>query len=115
MSHPEYADANDGFGALMTKGALTYVVQGKTFVDEAYAAKNFRSAKIRERGDRRNMVDRSEIPIGETALDYFQLAYDAYEEYKWLAPKPSSPIIRNQGPPSVEEEKKPRGACAQGK
>ena len=57
LSHPDYADANGGFGGLMTKVALTYVVQWKTFADEAYAAKNFRCAKIRAMEDRWNRAD----------------------------------------------------------
>ena len=45
-SHPEYADANDGFGRLMTKGALAYLVQGDAFVDEEYAGKTSGSLKL---------------------------------------------------------------------
>ena len=92
-SHPEYADASDGFDGLMTKGVLTYAIKGKVFVDKAYAAKNFRSAKTRARGDRGNTAKRSEIPIGQTALDEFCLEYDAYKAYKWPAIKPTRSII----------------------
>ena len=36
MSHPEYADPDDGFGGLMTKDELTCVIQEKAFFDESY-------------------------------------------------------------------------------
>ena len=65
LSHPEYAYANDGFGALTTQSALTYVAQGESFVDEAYAASNFRFAKIRDRSDRRNMTNAQKSQKGE--------------------------------------------------
>ena len=58
LSRPEYVDSDDGSGALMTKSALSYVAQGKSFVDEAYDARNFRISKIRARCARRNRDDR---------------------------------------------------------
>ena len=39
LSHPEYADPDGGFVGFMKKDALTYDIQGKTFVDEAYVGK----------------------------------------------------------------------------
>ena len=52
LSHKEYASSDDGFGALKTQSVLTYVAQGEVFVDAAYLARNFRSAKIGSRDDR---------------------------------------------------------------
>ena len=94
----------------MPTGAINYVVKGETFVDEAYAAKNFTSAKIRAMGDRRTRGNRSEILIGNAALGDFQLAYGACRDYKWSAPKPSIPIIPEPGLPIAEKETKPKGA-----
>lgn len=78
LTHPEYADSAAVFDALVAPNVLTYVAQGEAFVDEAYSAKNFRIANIRESGERRKRAHRSEIPIGRTALDASHLAYSAY-------------------------------------
>ena len=109
LSHPEYPSSDDGFVAIAKKSCLTYVVCGGVFVDEAYAPGNFRISKIRSRGDRRNMVNRMEIPIGQTARDDFQLAYAVYKEYNWPAPKPTRPINPEPGLSSAKEETKPNG------
>ena len=113
--HPEYADAVDGFDGLMANDVLTYVVQGTTFVDEAYAENNFRSAKIRARGDRKNRRNRPETPTGRRSLEDFQLAYAAYKVYKGSAHMPSMPINPKPGLPSATEESKPKGDSAEGK
>ena len=115
LSHPEYADANDGFDALMTQDALSYLAQGETCVDEAYSDRNFRGAKVRDRDERRNRINRMAIPIGRTALGGFQSGYDAYEELRWHSAMPSRPSRPEPGIPIVEEETKPTGCWINGK
>ena len=78
ISHPEYADRDDGIDKLMTKEALYYAIQGEVFVGEAYCSYNFRSAKILSRNVRRARVLSGKTPVGETTLEEYQRAYQKY-------------------------------------
>ena len=42
ISRPGYAHDDDGLAALMSAGTLRYAIQGRVFVDEAFASRNFR-------------------------------------------------------------------------
>ena len=78
ISHPEYADEDDGIDGLMTKEALYYAIQGKVFADEAYCSRNFRLAKLQSRNVRRARILSGKTPAGETPLGEYQKAYQAY-------------------------------------
>ena len=114
-SDPEYADVEDGIGTFLTPNVITYLAQWKAFFGEAYSARDFASAKVSERDDRRNRINRAEITIGRTEIEGFPKEYDAWEESKWHAPKPSRRIRTEPGLPVAGEGTKPNGCWAHGK
>ena len=108
VSRPEYASEDDGMGALMTEATLYYAIQGKMFVDEAYALGNFRMAKVWARDVRRARVTASEIPAGQTPLVEYQQAYRRYINYRHKYRRDGEMMARklNQTPKSKGNDEK---------
>lgn len=81
-SRPDYAHEGDGVEALMAETTLYYSTHGNTFVDEAYALRDFRKAEIWARDVRRARVTAGDLPADQSTLGGYQEAYRSYINHR---------------------------------